>query len=364
MPGLTASQEAQLEMQFEYVTWHAPGSPPVVIRRRAVEGIHQEVNSAFATDPHRGAETGGILLGRRDPDRIVVEDFEPIPSEHSFGPSYHLSRTERQLLQETLEWFRGGAQPGVSVLGLYRSQTLPESALCDEDEDLMRAYFAAAEDLVLLVKPSLMETSDADFFICRYGHLQTLQAHSPPPISWPAPRPRLAPEPDRPPAAPRRRRWPWYLAAPLLALLGGALGYLWQHPHSRAEQVAVAPAAPAPDTAAINNFLDRWAAALNTGDVETAAQCYAPLVTTYFTRHNLTRDAVRQSILRARARPDLYRISGIAITPTGDTGAVVTFRKHWQPSARAKPAAEELERMTLVRTGKTWQISSEQAEIR
>src|SRR5271157_2698685 len=165
MPGPSSSQEIDLE----HVTWQPPNSPPILISRRVLEGIHREVSEAFAAAPHRGAETGGILLGRREEDRIVVEDFEPVPSEHRFGPSYRLSDTDRELLQETLEWFRGGAQPGLSVLGFYRSHTLPVFELSQEDEDLTRAHFAAAEDLALLVRPSLMETSEADFFIRRCG---------------------------------------------------------------------------------------------------------------------------------------------------------------------------------------------------
>ena len=51
MPGLSASQE----MQLEYVTWSAPDLPPVAIRRPAMEGIHREVNDTFASAPHRGA---------------------------------------------------------------------------------------------------------------------------------------------------------------------------------------------------------------------------------------------------------------------------------------------------------------------
>ena len=43
MPGLSASQE----MQLEYVTWSAPDLPPVAIRRPAMEGIHREVNDTL-----------------------------------------------------------------------------------------------------------------------------------------------------------------------------------------------------------------------------------------------------------------------------------------------------------------------------
>jgi hypothetical protein len=379
-------------MQLEYVTCHAPESPPVAIRRRAMDGIHQEVSEAFAAAPHRGAETGGILLGRREEDRVVVEDFEPVPSEHSFGPAYRLSDIDRQLLQETLEWFRGGAQPGLSVLGLYRSHTLAEFELCQEDEDLMRTHFAAAEDLVLLVKPNLMGSSELDFCILRCGRAARPLSIDPPlaidpapaPIppslmSWPAPRPRLEPEPERP----ARKRWPWYIAAMLLGLIGGALGYLWWHPHDAAQPIAVTapappaarpivegtPAPPEPDTAGIHQLLNRWADALKRGDVDAAAQCYAPVVSTYFDRHDVTREAVRQSIRQTRARygrPDVYGISGLGITPVSDSRAMATFRKHWRwrTSGRARPAGEEEERMTLVQTNGVWQISSEQPETR
>ena len=375
MPGLSASQE----MQLEYVTCPAPEPPPIVIRRPAMDGIHREVSEAFAAAPHRGAEAGGILLGRREEDRIVVEDFEPVPSEHRFGPSYRLSDTDRELLQETLDWFRGGAQPGLSVLGFYRSHTLAEFELCQEDEDLMRAHFAATEDLVLLVKPNLMGSSESDFCIRRCGHVAPAPPASPPPLmTWPAPRPRLQPEPDRP----ARTRWPWYTVAVLLGLVGGALGYLWWHPQTSVERIAVAvpapppaarpvlegtPAPPEPDTAGIRGLLDRWADALKRGDVDAAAQCYAPVVSTYFDRHDVTREAVRRSIRQTRARygrPGDYRISGLAITPVGDSRAVATFRKHWRwrTSGRSRPTGEEEERMTLVRTDGAWQISSEQPE--
>ncbi len=375
-------------MQLEYVTWSAPDLPPVAIRRPAMEGIHREVNDTFASAPHRGAETGGILLGRREDGRIVIEDFEPIPSDHRFGPSYQLSETDRALLRETLEWFRGGAQPGLSVLGLYRSHTPEEFELCQEDEDLMRAYFLAGEDLVLLVRPNLMESSDADFAIRRCG---LTEPPAPPPalMSWPAPRPRLNAEPERPVSKNKRWRWIVYTGAALLGLAAGALSYRWWHPDAGIPRIAAAAPAPAPaaqpivegtplppdstppatDTSGIHELLDRWAGALKRGDVDAAARCYAPVVATYFDRHDVTRDAVRQSIRQAQARygrPEIYRISGLGVTPVTDTRAVATFRKHWQwhTSRNRRSSGEEEERITLVRTADAWHISSEQAVAR
>jgi hypothetical protein len=391
MSQLSSSQE----MQLEYVPCHAPGLPPIAIRRRAMEGIYREVSEAFAAAPHRCAETGGILIGRREQDRIVVEDFEPVPSEHQFGPSYRLSDTDRALLQETLEWFRSGAQPGLSVLGFYRSHTLPDFQLGAEDDDLMRTQFAAAEDLVLLVKPGLIGTSDAEFFMRRNGRIAPPPPPARPAISWPAPRPRqsLQDTAHEPTATGRRRgRWPLYTAAALLGLTGGALGYAWWNRDPAAQRIAATapapppaagpimegkteaaieakvegtPAPPKPDIAGLHQLLDRWTAALKHDAADAAAECYAPVVSTYFTRHNVTREAVRQSIRQGRARYgrlDVYRIYGLTITPVSDSRAVATFRKHWQTSGRRRSVGEEAERMTLVRTNGAWQISSEQTE--
>jgi hypothetical protein len=359
MSGLSSSQE----MQLEYVTWRPPESPPIDIRRRAE-------------------------------DRIVVEDFEPVPSEHRFGPCYRLSDADRAQLEETVEWFRGGAQPGLSVLGYYRSQTAPDFELSREDEELRHACFAADEDLVLLVKPSLMGISDEDFCFRRcVPQAGPPAAPAPPPLmSWPAPRPRQSvSDPD--PEGSGRRRWPWYAAAMLLGLALGALGYVWWHPGSGPARIAVATAAtpavqqpppqpvpPAanaegivegtpvpstPDTSGVRLLLDRWAGALKRGDADAAAQCYAAVVSTYFDRHAVTRQAVRQSIRKPHARYghlDVFRISDLGITPVSEDRAVATFRKHWRMSGHGKSSGEEQERMTLVRTAGVWHISSEQAE--
>ena len=222
-------------------------------------------------------------------------------------------------------------------------------------------------------------------------------------ISWPAPRPRLLPDPE-----PRTKSGLlWYTAAAVLGLIGGALGYLALRPDvgaapkpapartpASAPTASAAPVAPpsavsqpatqkpspvggasaeriredvpvVADNVAVRALLNRWSSALKRGDVETATICYAPVVSPYFLRQNVSRDAVRLSIRQSLARNgklEIYRLSDIQITPDGDGRAVVSFRQHWQASGRTKSAGEEQERMTLVRNHGIWQIASEQEQ--
>jgi proteasome lid subunit RPN8/RPN11 len=384
---------SQSGIETDYVAWSAPGSPAIGIRRRVMEGIHQEISEVFAAVPRRGAETGGILLGTRDGDSLVVEDFEPVPCEHRFGPSYRLSDVDREALAESLEWFRARAQPGLTVLGYYRSHTQPDFALNEEDEDLTRTHFADPENVVLLIKPSRMGATVADFFIRRDGHAEEASTPVPfpftgigvaAPVSWPSPRPRLVAEPERPP----RNLRVWYVAAIVLGMALGALGYLSLQPLHRDAKAAQVPgqsvprvpppatpaavqpspeqAAPAvqaaPDSVGIHALLDHWSTALKRGDYRAAAACYAPLVNTYFERHDVPREAVQQSIRRSLAHGglDIFRITGLAISPSGDGRAGVAFLKHWQTAGYRKFAGEERERMTLARNQGVWQIVSEQ----
>ena len=387
MPGPSSSQELELEL----TAWSVPDSPPVAMLRRVQVGIHQEVNDAFAAAPHLAAETGGILLGRREPDRIVVEDFEPVPCEHSFGPSYRLSDADRDLLRETLDWFGSREETGLSVLGFYRSHTVGEFVLGEEDQELMRTHFSPAENLVILVKPSLVGSNTEDFCVQRYHAAPPAEPAAMPVVAWPEPRQRLI---DDEPERPARSRRAWYIAAVVLGLAGGALGYVWLHPPSKAAPAPIAAAAPPvtqpaataaappaapleavvegtpippPDLSGIRALLNRWTEALKQGDIRAAADCYAPVVTTYFGHHEVPRDQVRQSLQQSRARYgrlDVYHIFGLGITPVSDSRAVATFRKRWHTTGRARSSGEEEERMTLVRNEGGWHISSEQTESR
>ena len=281
-----------------YITWEAPGVPRVHLRRHAMEGIHNEVMQALASVPRRGAETGGVLLGRVGAAEAFIEDFEPVPSEHRFGPSYRLSPADLDLLRETVEWFRGGGHPGITVVGFYRSHTRPEFGFDAADEDVLRLHFRTDEP-ILLIRPSRLQGTVADFFFLVNGCAK----EGGQPVSFPFQELPAGPAPDAPREAARRIEpertadllraavepgwqappasrlpaaqeiepaaslhagaerkraaeersglgWFWGSAAVLLAAVGGILAFIAWRPQTPPERTGVASARQTPNSAA------------------------------------------------------------------------------------------------------------------
>jgi hypothetical protein len=171
--------EVSVRSSPTYITWKAPGSPVVRFRRRVMEAIMNEVTTVFSAVPHRGAETGGILLGAKSGDDILIDDFEPAPCEHRFGPSYRLSDADGLALEETLAWFRSGAHPVLSVLGYFRGHTRPDFALDRDDEQLIQTHFPGPETIVLLIQPTRTHGCTAGFFFLRDGRFEEASQPAP-----------------------------------------------------------------------------------------------------------------------------------------------------------------------------------------
>src|SRR4051812_29648143 len=75
--------------------WEIPGKPlSVQLRFDVIDRLSPEILRGLGALKRRGAEVGGLLLGRVEPgspDKVTIEDFEPVPSEYLTGPSYNLS---------------------------------------------------------------------------------------------------------------------------------------------------------------------------------------------------------------------------------------------------------------------------------
>jgi proteasome lid subunit RPN8/RPN11 len=252
-----------------------------------MEGIAREVFGAFHAIPRRGAETGGVLLGHYEEDRICVEDSEPVRCEHRWGPSYIFSDCDFQSLEETLESCRTGPN-GLSVVGFYRSHTRPDAGPSDSDRELFDRYFPDSHAVFLLLKPSRRQTIEADYYYRVDGVLSPVagalafpadapvvfapdeaapqpELHedpTPEPVFEPPPEPvpprRTIPPPTRPrltaPAltntqeAPAYRDRRWIAALAVLAVGAGLFGF-WSL-GSRPAKKASPPAPTAPTKSA------------------------------------------------------------------------------------------------------------------
>jgi len=358
--------------------------PEVKLANRVSAAIAREILQAS------GWEVGGILLGRRSADEILVEDFEPVPCEHRLGRHYLLSEQDLEGLAESVEWFRAlpasQASSGLEVLGLCRSRARPESSWNEHDEDLMRRFFADSGSLFVLVEQKLDGALDLEVFVFEAGTLRPRRAGSV--GTRPSECPMVLPQSTRPrlqesEEAPDRSWW-WVAGLVALTLVGAVLGYrsvgpppappappapVAQPQPAKIEQPAPPPEAPKVSPISepslspamergIQSAIEQWQHAILSGDPELIAACYAP---------RLERARVRQAALRSfqhLGKPAILRVSDLSIAPLADDRAVATFRKHWQTRGPKVFAGEEQEKLVFVRVGEgvppLWKIVSEE----
>ena len=132
--------------------WEAPdGSRSVVFARGVVSALRARALEAFLAVPKRGAEIGGLLLGRvlrADPLLARITGFEEIPCQYRYGPSYVLAEEERARLEAALQ--RERSDPAI---GFVRSYTGREMLLDEADRNLLSRYFPDARSIFLLLQP-------------------------------------------------------------------------------------------------------------------------------------------------------------------------------------------------------------------
>ncbi len=156
--------------------WRPPGLAfSIRLSHDLIDRLQPEVMKGFWSVPKRGAEIGGVLLGRvegnaADPEAevtIFVEDYERVDCEYRRGPSYVLSALDRKRLSRALR--RSGDQ---KVVGYFRSHTRPGLYLDKDDMEVLQALFAAPSDIVLLVRPAATGPATAGFFIWEQDDMQ------------------------------------------------------------------------------------------------------------------------------------------------------------------------------------------------
>lgn len=123
--------------------------------------------------PKRGLEIGGLLLGTVEqgtPARVVVTDFEVVPSDYVNGPVYTLSDADRKR-------FAAAVARHPQAVGWFRSHTRGDMRLADDDVALTDRFFPGESALVLMVCPAVLRPSTAAFFVREDGKLPSEPAH-------------------------------------------------------------------------------------------------------------------------------------------------------------------------------------------
>ncbi|MGJ5817440.1 hypothetical protein [Paludibaculum fermentans] len=169
--------------------WTMPDSGAVFTMDAAlIQKLRSFVLEGFHILPKRGAEMGGILLGRvlsEAPLNVEITGFEPVPCEYRYGPSYILSDVDRTKLESLLAEWNSPDAAGITVVGFFRSCTGRDLGLDAADQQLMRKYFPEARHFVLSIRPLSIFECEAWFFSRINGVLPRVPAQPPEPFGQP-----------------------------------------------------------------------------------------------------------------------------------------------------------------------------------
>src|SRR5262249_32225298 len=158
-----------------YFVWEVPEKAiSIQFYFDALDRMYPEIMRGLGALKRRGAEVGGILLGRSNldsPGQVIVEDFEAVPTEYLTGPSYNLSENDLVSFESALEIRRSSGAGGLSVVGFYRSHTRDSLFMDDADMALAQRYFPEAGNVFLIGKPFASRTSIGGFFFLEDGEI-------------------------------------------------------------------------------------------------------------------------------------------------------------------------------------------------
>lgn len=152
-----------------HYTWEVEGKAvSVQLEFDFIDRLSMEIMRGFALVPKRGAEVGGVLLGRVEiSDKVVirVEDFEIVACDYLKGPSFLLSSNEEARFASTVKKYEGGEDRRLYIVGIFRSHTRDNQVVVSQDDvDLFRKYANDPSNLILLVRPFATKASIAGIF--------------------------------------------------------------------------------------------------------------------------------------------------------------------------------------------------------
>lgn len=159
------------------VVWEFPSrGMAVYLDYDVVDDLNGEVSRGFGMLPRRGAEVGGLLLGRVEnapgQTTVIIEGFDPVPCTYPKGPSYHFGDQDRRTLEEKLPRWTAGPDKRLSVVGFYRSHTREDLVADEQDHELCSRYFPDPKSVFLLIRPFPTRVALATFLFWEGGRLE------------------------------------------------------------------------------------------------------------------------------------------------------------------------------------------------
>lgn len=217
---------------------------------RVLEEIRAEVMISMYGPGRGGAETGGLLLGRRDEDGAFrLEGWLPIRCDHSRGAPFLLSSREVAALSNQVEGLSRGAS--TKPIGWFAAHARGEGSIRAEELQLHGRVFSPAAPLFMVFAPGNLGDSLLHFHLID-GADPPSSTSVPGHIMMP-PLPELVrladhqtPEPAKGRRPPRRLsgKWLWPAVALAAAAAFAAAGWhVWRTP---ATSSAALPASLAP----------------------------------------------------------------------------------------------------------------------
>jgi hypothetical protein len=171
----TSSAEAA-RIPGAYVWEPAGKSISVRLSLDVVDRMLQDVMRGFGAVPKRGAEVGGVLLGRTTPgDKLIVtiDDYELVPIEYKRSPSYLLSEEDARAFESAVARVRNNPDPLLHPVGYFRSHTRDGVGLDPEDLAIFQQHFPEPQAVALIIRPFTTKVSQAGFYFQEDGQFQS-----------------------------------------------------------------------------------------------------------------------------------------------------------------------------------------------
>lgn len=153
--------------EVEALLWTVAAHPlSIEIPWSVLEEIHGTVQEEYRRLSRGGVEAGGVLFGRRTEQLLRILAWRRIPCEHTRGPGFLLSNSDRDGVARLLE--AAERDPNLRVLepvGWFVSHTRSGVSMTPEDIDFFERFFPGRWQTTLVLHPERTGGVRAGFFL-------------------------------------------------------------------------------------------------------------------------------------------------------------------------------------------------------